>query len=151
MFNLSNRYGVRRVAEIAAKVEAARAAMPLPVAIEVPAAPVLSLVPALPSKAARVAAQQAERATLRADLPMLRAAALEAMYHSDGPTFAEVEAAESRLADLDDYLIFEPDFAEIEMARAARLAKVPRIERNRDSGHFPTLRATSAHPTPKRR
>ncbi len=114
---LSNRYGIRRPQEIAARLASLRARF-APVAIEAPT-PVLALVPAAPSKAARVAAQQAERATLRADLPMLRAAALEAMYHGDGPTFAEVEAAESRLADLEDYLIFEPDFAENEMALAA--------------------------------
>ncbi len=130
MLNLSNRYGVRRVAEIAAKVEAARAAMSPRVAVELPA-PVLALVPAAPLapsaaevKAARIAAQQAERAQLRAELPMLRSALIQSAFYADfedysGPSPDEIEAMQQRLDDLDDYLIFEPDFAENEMALAA--------------------------------
>lgn len=59
-----------------------------------------------------------ERETLRCDLAKLQAA------EYDGAGFGlnlteEIEIIESRLADLDDYLIFEPDFAEPEMALAA--------------------------------
>jgi hypothetical protein len=121
MKDFTTRYGVRRPREIAAKVEAARAAMSPRVAIKAPA-PVLALVPAAPVapsaaevKAARIAAQQAERAALRADLPFMRSYAAS---FDDGPTWEEIEALESRLNDLDDYLIFEPDFA-AQMALAA--------------------------------
>lgn len=113
MLNLSSRYGVRRVAEIAAKVNALRAQV-APVAIEAPA-PVLSLVPAAPSKAARIAAQQVERATLRTELPLLRSALIQSAFYADfedysGPSPDEVAAMQTRLDALDDYLIFEPDF-----------------------------------------
>ncbi len=110
-------YGLTRPAAIAAKVAALRARF-VPVAsataIEAPTAPVLALVPAAPSKAARIAAQQAERATLRAELPMLRSALIQSAFYADfegytGPTFEEIEAMQSRLDDLEDYLIFEPD------------------------------------------
>ena len=118
---LASRYGFTRPAAIAARLASLRARF-APVAIEVPA-PVLLLVPAAPIvpsaaqvKAGRVAAQQAERAAIRADLPFMRHYAAN---FDDGPTGEEIEALENRLADLDDYLIFEPDFAENEMALAA--------------------------------
>lgn len=111
---LASRYGYTRPAAIAARLASLRARF-APVAIEVPA-PVLALVLAAQVKAARIAAQQAERAALRADLPFMRHYAAN---FDDGPTWEEIAALESRLADLDDYLIFEPDTAENEMARAA--------------------------------
>ncbi len=118
---LASRYGYTRPAAIAARLASLRARF-APVAIESPA-PVLLLVPAAPKapsaaevKAARIAAQQAERAALRADLPFLRHYAAN---FDDGPTWEEIAALESRLNDLDDYLVFEPDTAENEMALAA--------------------------------
>jgi hypothetical protein len=88
--------------------------------VALPSVSIIEAAPVVPSaaqvKAARVAAQQAERAALRADLPFLRHYAAN---FDDGPTWEEIAALESRLADLDDFLIFEPDFAENEMALAA--------------------------------
>lgn len=110
-------YGLTRPAAIAAKVAALQARFAPVALIEVPTAPVLALVPAAPSKAERVAQMQAERAGLRADLPFMRHYAAN---FDDGPTFAEIEALEQRLADLDDYLILEPDFtAQMPLALAA--------------------------------
>jgi hypothetical protein len=120
---VSQSYGYTRPAAIAARLATLRARF-APVAIEVPA-PVLALVPAAPKpnrtgaaqvKAARIAAQQAERAEIRADLPFMRHYAAN---FDDGPTWEEIEAVENRLADLDDFLIFEADAAENEMALAA--------------------------------
>ncbi len=118
---VSQRYGFTRPAQIAARLTSLRARF-APVAVEVPA-PVLALVPAAPKvpsaaqvKAARIAAQQSERAAIRADLPFMRHYAAN---FDDGPTWEEIEALETRLADLDDFLIFEPDFAETEISLAA--------------------------------
>ncbi len=103
---LASRDGVTRPKAITAMLRALQVALPSVPIIEAPAAPVLALVPAKPSKAARVAAMQVERAQLRADLPFMRHYAAN---FDDGPSFAEIEAMESRLADLDDFLIFEPE------------------------------------------
>lgn len=109
---LASRYGFARPRAIAAMLQRLQVALPC--------VPIIEAAPIVPSaaqvKAARVAAQQAERAALRADLPFLRHYAAN---FDDGPTWEEIAALESRLADLDDYLIFEPDFAETEMALAA--------------------------------
>jgi hypothetical protein len=123
MLDFSTHYGLTRPAAIAAKVAALQTRF-APVAIEAPAAPVLSLVPAAPSKAARVASMQTERATLRGELPLMRSALIEAAFYADfegycGPTPDEIEAMQSRLNDLDDYLILEPDFAAAPMLLAA--------------------------------
>jgi hypothetical protein len=109
---LASRYGFTRPRAIAAMLQRLQVALPNVPIIEAAPKPNRTGV-------AQVAQWQAERAEIRADLPMLRAAALESMYHGDGPSFADIAALESRLADLDDYLIFEPDFAENEMALAA--------------------------------
>jgi hypothetical protein len=103
---LANRYGVTRPRAITAMLRRLQVALPSIPVIE--AAPVLALVPAAPSKAARVAAMQVERAQLRADLPFMRHYAAN---YDDGPTLDEIEAMESRLADLDDFLILEPETA----------------------------------------
>lgn len=115
---LANRYGHTRPAEIAARVAALCALCP--------AAPVLVLVPTASTSApvakigrSQIAQWQAERAQLRADLPMLRAAAIDAMYHGHGPDFAEIRDVEDRLATLDDYLVFEPEFPAAPLALAA--------------------------------
>ncbi len=109
---LASRYGYTRPRAITAMLQRLQVALPSVSIIE--AAPVVPS--AAQVKAARVAAQQAERAALRADLPFLRHYAAN---FDDGPTWEEIAALESRLADLDDFLIFEPDFAENEMALAA--------------------------------
>ncbi len=107
---VSQRYGFTRPAAIAARLASLRARF-APVAIELPA-PVLALVPAAPKPnrtgVAQIAQWQAERAEIRADLPFLRHYAAN---FDDGPTWEEIEALENRLADLDDFLIFEPEHA----------------------------------------
>jgi hypothetical protein len=133
---VSQSYGITRPAAIAAKIAALQArAFRGPVAIEAPApiVPTLALVPEMEAapvcpgcddaakphgaeycetctiiKATRdqIVAWQAERAGIRADLPFLRHYAAN---FDDGPTVEEIEALESRLADLDDFLIFEDD------------------------------------------
>lgn len=112
---LASRYGYTRPAAIAARLAALRTRF-APVAIELPieapavqTAPVLVALP--PITRAQVAQWQAERAEIRADLPMRRHYALAATFDGFGPDWSEIEAAESRLADLDDFLIFEDDSA----------------------------------------
>ncbi len=114
---LSTRYGHTRQAAISAKVAALQARF-APVAIEAPA-PVLSLVPAATVETraqyrTRMAAFQIERAQLRAELPLLRSALIEAAFYADfegygGPSPDEIEAMQSRLDALGDYLIMEID------------------------------------------
>jgi hypothetical protein len=72
------------------------------------AAPAVAPQPAIARKDASIEAMQVERAEIRADLAFMR------HYYvnfDDGPTLGEIAALESRLADLDDYLIFEPETA----------------------------------------
>ncbi len=115
---LASRYGHTRPAAIAARLAALRARF-APGAVEVPA-PVLALVPAAPKAnrtgVAQVAQWQAERAEIRGDLPFMRHYAAN---FDDGPTWEEIEALESRFADLDDFLIFEEDAPALPMLLAA--------------------------------
>jgi len=101
---LSSRYGFARPRAISAMLQRLQVALPC--------VPIIEAAPVVPSaaqvKAARIAAQQAERAEIRADLPFMRHYAAN---FDDGPTLDEITALESRLEDLDDYLIFEPEHA----------------------------------------
>lgn len=97
---LASRYGFARPRAITAMLHRLQVALPCVSIIE--AAPVK------PPKPACIAAMQVERAQLRADLPFMRHYVAN---YDDGPSFTEIEAMENRLADLDDYLIFEPETA----------------------------------------
>ncbi len=61
---------------------------------------------------------QVEREMLRRDLAKLQAAEYDGCGYGVNLS-EEIEAIETRLADLDEMLVFEPDFAENEMALAA--------------------------------
>ncbi len=111
---LASRYGFARPRAISAMLQRLQAALPSVPIIE--AAPVMVPQSTKGQRGARIAAQQVERAQLRADLPFMRHYAAN---FDDGPSFAEIEALENRLEDLDDYLIFEPETAEFEALQLA--------------------------------
>lgn len=101
MLSISTAYGTTRPAQIAAKLATLQARIvPL-------AAPVEATENALEIErqdyAARMNAHQIERAELRIQRAELRE------FQPSADVCAEIARIETRLSDLDDYLIFEPD------------------------------------------
>ncbi len=99
---LASRYGFARPRAVSAMLRALQVALPCVPVIEAAPAPIPTPIPAAPA----VDALQSERAEIRADLPFLRHYAAN---FEDGPSFAEIEAMESRLNELDEMLCFETD------------------------------------------
>jgi hypothetical protein len=76
--------------------------------------PALVLVPATPATiennhAAFLASLRIEREELRHELHTMKACFDDARYFGNGPTAEEIEAAQDRLNDLDDMLIFDDE------------------------------------------